>query len=312
MATATHGKRFDGEGPAWCDRSVIDAPLVRRLLASQLPHWASLPLKRLEPAGSDNVIYLLGDDLSVRLPRGDWAAGQAEKEFRWLPQLAPQLPLAIPVPVALGSPGEGYPWHWSVSRWLEGETATIGGLADADKTAAELADFVRALQRMPSDETLVPGPHNDFIGGPLARRDPGTRAAIEAVDGVFDSSALTAVWDAALAAPQWSRPPVWIHGDLHPGNLLTIDGQLSAVLDFGGLGVGDPACDLLIAWTLLPASARETFRAALDVDEATWARGRGYALSTGLNAYTAYAATNPLVAASTRHQIAETLTDFRP
>lgn len=289
---------------------VIDAPLVERLLASQLPHLASLPLKRLEPAGSDNVIYRLGDDLSVRLPRGDWSTGQPRKEFQWLPRLAPRLPVAVPTPVALGSPGEGYPWYWCVSRWLEGETATIGGLADADETAVELAEFVKALQRMPSDETLAPGPHNSFIGAPLARRDPGTRDAIVAVDGVFDSAALTAVWDAAMAAPPWSRPPVWIHGDLHPGNLLTVDGRLGAVLDFGGLGVGDPACDLLIAWTLLPASARETFRATLDVDDDTWARGRGYALSTGLNAYTAYAATNPRVAENTRYQITETLKDF--
>lgn len=131
------------------------------------------------------------------------------------------------------------------------------------------------------------------------------------MDGVFDGTALTEVWNAAMAAPPWSRPPVWIHGDLHPGNLLTVNGDLSAVLDFGGLGVGDPACDLLIAWTLLPSSARETFRAALDVDDATWARGRGYALSTGLNAYTAYAATNPRVAENTRHQITETLKDSR-
>jgi aminoglycoside phosphotransferase (APT) family kinase protein len=289
--------------------AAIDAALVRRLIASQFPHWAHLPLKRLEPAGSDNVIYRLGEAMSVRLPRGAWAAGQAEKEYRWLPRLAPHLPLAIPAPLALGTPAGDYSWHWSVSRWLEGETATIGGLADPERTAAELAGFVNSLQRIAAVAALAPGPHNDFIGEPLARRDRRTRAAIAAADGTFDSTALMTIWDAALAAPAWDRPPVWFHGDLHTGNLLTVDGHLSAVLDFGGLGVGDPACDLVIAWTLLPHTARTTFRTALQVDEATWARGRGWALTTGLTAYTTYAATNPLVAKNTHHQITEVLTD---
>ncbi|MER6761691.1 MULTISPECIES: aminoglycoside phosphotransferase family protein [Amycolatopsis] len=285
--------------------------LVRRLLAAQLPELAGLPLARLDPAGSDNVIYRLGTELSVRLPRGEWAAGQPEKEARCLPRLAPHLPLAIPEPIALGSPTEGYPWHWSVSRWLPGSPPDIGGLPHPDQTAAELARFVAALHRIPADAALAPGPHNGFIGAPLARRDTETRVAIAETADVFDSSALTAIWDAALAAPPWPHPPVWVHGDLHPGNLLMADGRVSAVLDFGGLGVGDPACDALIAWTLLPASAREIFRAESGFDEDTWTRGRGYALCTGLNAYTAYAATNPRVAASTRHQITETVADFQ-
>ncbi|MET9232380.1 aminoglycoside phosphotransferase family protein [Lentzea sp. NPDC003310] len=289
------------------ENPVIDAALVQRLLAAQMPELSALPLTLLDPAGSDNVIFRLGDDLSVRLPRGDWATGQPRKEFLWLPRLAPLLPVPVPTTVALGEPGEGYPWHWCVSRWLDGETPAIGGLADPDNTAVELAEFVKALHRAPADESLVPGPHNNFIGAPLARRDPGTRRTIAAVAGVFDTGALTAVWDAAVAAPEWSGPPVWVHGDLHPGNLLTVDGRLSAVLDFGGLGVGDPACDLLIAWTLLPAPSREVFRAVLDVDDDTWTRGRGYALSTGLNAYSHYAATNPRVARATTHQITEAL-----
>ncbi|WP_275292837.1 aminoglycoside phosphotransferase family protein [Amycolatopsis sp. La24] len=287
-----------------------DETLVKRLLAAQLPELAALPLSRLDPAGSDNVLYRLGDELSVRLPRGEWAAGQPEKESRWLPRLAPHLPLAIPEPVALGAPGEGYPWHWSVSRWLPGSPPDIGGLACPARIAAELARFVAALHRIPADPSLAAGPHNGFIGAPLARRDAETRAAIAETD-VFDSAALTAVWDAALAAPPWPHPPVWVHGDLHPGNLLIADGQISAVLDFGGLGVGDPACDALIAWTLLPPSAREIFRAESGLDEDSWTRGRGYALSTGLNAYTAYAATNPRVAASTKYQIMATLADFQ-
>lgn len=285
--------------------------MVKRLLAAQLPELAALPLSRLDPAGSDHVIYRLGDSLSVRLPRGEWAAGQPEKESRWLPRLAPHLPVAIPDPVALGAPGEGYPWQWSVSRWLTGSPPEIGSLPRPDRTATELARFVAALRQIPVDTSLASGPHNGFIGAPLVRRDADTRVAIAATAGIFDSAALTAVWDAALAAPPWPHPPVWVHGDLHPGNLLMADGHLNAVLDFGELGVGDPACDALIAWTLLPPAAREIFRAESGLDDDAWTRGRGYALSTGLNAYTAYAATNPRVAASTRHQITETLADFR-
>jgi len=290
---------------------VIDAALIRRLLSAQLPGLAELPLRRLTSAGSDNVIYRLGDDLAVRLPRGSWSTGQPRKEFQWLPRLAPELPLPVPTPVALGEPGEGYPWYWCVSRWLDGEIATIGGLADEAGAAAELAEFVEALHRIPAEPALEPGPHNSFIGAPLVRRDASTRASIAQTGDVFDTAGLTEVWEKALAAPPWNGPPVWIHGDLHPGNLLTVDGRLSAVLDFGGLGAGDPACDLLVAWTLLSASAREIFRTALGVDDATWARGRGYALSTGLNAYTAYAATNPRIAANTGYQIAETLKEVR-
>lgn len=270
--------------------------LARRLVDAQFPRWRDLPLTRLEPAGSDNLIFRLGDELAVRLPN-EWAAGQAAKENRLLPRLAPHLPLAIPVPVGVGVPALGFPWHWSVSRWLDGDTATVDGLADPAETAADLAGFLKALQGLDTGDTTADE------GDPLADRDADTRRSIAAVAGVFDTDALTEVWDDALAAPGWEGPPVWHHGDMHNGNLLTVDGRLSAVIDFGGLGVGDPACDLVVAWTLFDGDAREVFRAALGVDDATWARGRGWAVSTGLNAYTAYAATRPDVVANTTRQI---------
>ncbi|MER7756285.1 aminoglycoside phosphotransferase family protein [Kitasatospora sp. NPDC097643] len=297
----------------------IGAGLVRRLLAGRFPEWAGLSLQRVEPGGSDHVIFRLGEELSVRLPRGDWAAGQAAKEYTWLPRLAPELPLAIPVPVAVGEPAAGYPWHWSVARWLDGAVPAadppnglaapsgLDALADLDDAARQLAGFLTALQGIPPEESLAPGEHNGFLGAPLAERDAGTRADIDAVKGEFDAGALTALWDAALAAPGWDKPPVWFHGDLHTGNLLARDGRLSAVIDFGGLGVGDPACDLVIAWTLLTADTRRTFRAALGVDDATWLRGRGWALTTGLNAHATYAATSPRIAANTRRQITAAL-----
>ncbi|MEV0345624.1 aminoglycoside phosphotransferase family protein [Nonomuraea sp. NPDC050680] len=280
-------------------RPSIDAALVRRLVDAQFPQWAELPLKLLEPAGSDHVIYRLGEELSVRLPRHTGAIGQAEKEYEWLPRLAPHLPLAIPVPVGVGEPGYGYPWPWAVSRWLDGEVATVETLASSSEAAVELAEFLAALQRFAPEDA---GARDDLTGRPLADRDRATRAAIAQVSTTFDAEAMTELWDAALSVPGWDRPPVWYHGDFHTGNLLTADGRLSAVIDFG-----DPACDLTVAFTLMSAESRAAFRAALGVDDDTWTRGRGWALATGLNAYTSYAATNSRVATQTTRQITEAL-----
>ncbi|WP_392673727.1 aminoglycoside phosphotransferase family protein [Streptomyces sp. LN785] len=288
-------------------RPSIDAALVRQLVDAQFPRWAKLPLKLLDPAGSDHVIYRLGEELSVRLPRHAGAVGQARKESEWLPLLAPHLPLAIPVPVGVGEPGFGYPWPWAVSRWLDGEVATAEALADSSRAAVQLAQFLTALQELAPEGFSFEDAGADLTGGLLADRDRATRAAIADVDGVFDAAAMTELWESALSAPGWDRPPVWFHGDLHTGNLLTADGRLSAVIDFGGLGIGDPACDLTIAFTLMSAGSRAVFRATLGVDEATWTRGRGWALATGLNAYTSYAAADPVVAAQTTRQITEAL-----
>ncbi|MFI9787250.1 aminoglycoside phosphotransferase family protein [Kitasatospora sp. NPDC051984] len=281
-------------------RVLIDAALARRLVDVQFPQWAGLPLTPLEAAGSDHAIFRLGGELAVRLPRHADAVGQAQKELEWLPRLAPRLPLAVPVPVAVGRPGFGYPWPWGVSRWLDGEVATVEVLGESAGAAVQLAGFLRALQGC-----AVGG--GERTGEELAERDEDTRAAIAALGGVFDGAAMTELWDAALAAPGWGRPPVWCHGDFHTGNLLTSGGRLRAVIDFGGLGLGDPACDLTIAFTLMSPASRAAFRDALGVDEATWTRGRGWALTTGLNAYTHYAAANPRVAAQTTRQITEAL-----
>lgn len=288
-------------------RPAIDAALARRLVDAQFPQWAGLPLTLLEPAGSDHVIYRLGEELSVRLPRHAGAIGQAKKEFAWLPRLAPHLPLAVPVPMGVGDPGFGYPWPWAVSGWLDGEVATVEGLGGSARVAVQLAEFLTALQQFAPENVPAGDGGGDLDAGSLAERDRATRAAIAEVGGAFDAAAMTQVWDAALSAPGWGRPPVWFHGDFHTGNLLTVDGRLSAVIDFGGLGMGDPACDLTIAFTLMSAGSRAAFRAALGVDDATWARGRGWALTTALNAYTSYAATNPRVAAQTTRQITEAL-----
>ena len=290
-----------------------DESLVRRLLAAQFPQWANLPIAPVPSAGTDNAIYRLGEEMAVRLPRIHWATGQAEKEHRWLPFLAPHLPLAIPVPLALGAPDEGYPWHWSIAPWLEGENASVDRIADLREAAADLARFVVALQRVDPSDGPRAGPANFFRGVPLADRDAGVRAAIAAVASRpeidLDTGALIAAWEAALRAPAWHGLPVWIHGDLLPGNLLVAGGRLSAVIDFGCLGVGDPAADLSVAWTLFSGESQEVYRAALGVDDATWARGRGWAL-TSVIALPYYWDTNPVLVAYARRAIAEALADY--
>ena len=299
------------------DEVDIDQRLVRRLVDGQFPRWAGLALERVASAGTDNALYRLGADLVVRLPRIGWAVDDVAKEQRWLPRLAPGLPAAIPEPLGQGEPAHGYPWSWSVYRWLDGANPVVGGLADPAGLASDLARFVRALHRV--DPAAGPRSHRS---GPLHGQEESTRAALaalavpavlagleESLPGTVDLDAVTQVWEAALEVPAWSGPPVWVHGDLSPGNLLLAGGRLSAVIDFGAVGVGDPACDQIVAWNLLPASAREVFRTELGVDDAMWERGRGWALSIALVALPYYHRTNPVLADSARHVIAEVLAD---
>jgi len=283
-----------------------DAQLLGRLLAAQFPQWAGLPLTPVPSAGTDNALYRLGSDMVMRLPRIDWAIGQAEKERRWLPRLAPHLPLAIPEQLARGEPGEGYPWPWSIYRWLPGESATLARLNDPCRAAGQMARFVTALWQVDATDGPPAAEHN-LRGAPLALRDEPTRAAIAALAGVIDTGKATVVWEAALEAPNWEREPVWFHGDLLSGNVLVEQGRLSAVIDFGGLAVGDPACDLMIAWSLFSGASREVFRVETTVDEATWLRGRGCALSQAAIFIPYYWQTNPVGVKNARRMIAELL-----
>jgi len=255
----------------------IDASLVRRLVAAQFPQWANLPLRPIEPGGWDNRTFRLGAHMIVRLPSAEAYAAQVTKEHRWLPKLAPLLPLPIPVPLAMGVPGADYPWPWSVYRWLEGEIAAVGRIVDLPEFATTLGQFLVALQRIDRTAGPPPGLHNFFRGGPLSVYDHETRRAIAALGRRVDADAATEVWEAALATA-WREPPVWVHGDVSAGNLLVNNGRLSAVIDFGCSGVGDPACDLSIAWTFFRGCSRDAFRATLPLDQATWARGRGWTL----------------------------------
>ncbi|MGH3373101.1 MAG: aminoglycoside phosphotransferase family protein [Actinoallomurus sp.] len=266
----------------------VDTGLVRRLVAGQFPHWAGLPVVPVDLSGVDNATYRLGEDMSVRLPRLPRWIGQVEREQRWLPWLAPQLPLPVPVPLARGVAAEGYPFPWSVYRWLDGENAAPESIEDPIRAAKDLAGFMAALHGLDPAGGPPPESSNGFRGVPMGdERDSAAvetriRPRIAALEGLVDTGAVTAVWEAALAAPPWDGPPVWIHGDPAPTNMLAQDGRLSAVIDFGTLAVGDPACDLIAAWTFVPAEARGVYRETLEVDDATWARGRGWGLTSCL------------------------------
>ncbi|MFI0929834.1 aminoglycoside phosphotransferase family protein [Streptomyces sp. NPDC021012] len=285
----------------------IDTALVERLIAAQFPDWAGLPVREVDSAGTDNAVFRLGDELAVRLPKADWAEGQAEKEQRWLPHLAPHLPLPVPVPVGRGVPGEGYGRAWSVFAWLDGDDAYDAPITDLAHAAVELGRFGRSLRAV------------DAAGGPASSRGgpvtgwedgnlPGAVRELGA-EGVVDTELAMETWESVLRLPQWDGPPVWTHGDLLPGNLLSHGGRLGAVIDFGCLGVGDPAVDTMPAWSLLTADTRPLFREASRVDDATWARGRGWALCWGLVTEHYYREKNPVLAAVAHRTWSEALAD---
>ena len=255
----------------------IDATLVRRLIAAQFPQWADCAIAPVEPNGWDNRTFRLGDDLSVRLPSAECYVAQVEKEHRWLPVLGPRLPVAIPQPVAKGEPGEGYPWCWSVYRWLEGESAAVARIGDVTEFAIALASFLKKLRSLDASDGPPAGSHNFFRGGRVSTYDQEMRDAIATLRDRIDTKSVQAIWDRAIAST-WQHPPVWVHGDMHATNLLVRDGKLAAVIDFGCCGTGDPACDYAIAWTFFSGRSRRAFRDALTIDDATWDRSRGWAL----------------------------------
>jgi aminoglycoside phosphotransferase (APT) family kinase protein len=288
------------------DEVETDAALVRRLLAGQFPRWADLPIKLVASYGTDHDIYRLGEDLAVRLPRIGWATGQAAKEAEWLPRLAAHLPLAVPVQLAMGHPAEGYPFDWSVYEWLPGENAN-GTLDDLCQAAVDLAAFVHALRGV--DPTGAPPRPRGGRGGPLAECDEDVRRSIAQLGDRIEGQLALRSWEESLGVGPWSAREVWVHGDLLPGNLLVVDGQLSAVIDFGCLNVGDPACDLQPAWNVFAGDNRARFRAELDVDDASWLRGRGWALCQAVMALPYYWDTNPGMIRQATHALRQVLAD---
>jgi aminoglycoside phosphotransferase (APT) family kinase protein len=282
----------------------IDASLVGRLLADQFPQLAGLPVRVVQPAGTVNAIYRLGDDLYARLPRVRGWARVLDKESRWLPVLAPQLSLQIPRPVGTGRPGIGYPFSWAIYRWINGRPYADELVNDEDRAAEDLAHFVTELRRI---DPVAGAPR----GGrrPLGELDAATREAIAAARDLIDSDAATAAWDRALRAPAWDGEPAWIHGDLLRSNLLVDGGRLCGVIDFGSAGVGDQAADVVAAWSVFGRTGRDTFRRALAVDNGTWDRARGYALHQAALIIPYYRRTNLEFAALARRTVAEVLSD---
>jgi aminoglycoside phosphotransferase (APT) family kinase protein len=259
------------------EKGDITAEFVAGLVAEQFPQWADLPVVPVKLDGWDNTTFRLGGDLSVRLPSADAYVAQIDKERRWLPILARHLPIRIPEPVAMGKPGGGFPRPWSIYRWIEGDPASADRIDTPRAFASELAGFLAALYAIDASAGPAPGKHNFFRGGPVDTYDAQSRESIALLADEIDCDAATAAWDAAVAT-KWNRPPVWVHGDVTASNLLVEDGSLRAVIDFGCAAVGDPACDLVMAWTFFTDQSRALFRSGLALDDATWARGRGWAL----------------------------------
>lgn len=276
------------------DEVTIADDAVRRLLAAQLPEWADLPVRRLPPVGTDNQLFRLGDELAVRMPRIHWAADSAVWEHTWLPRLAPYVPVTVPAPLALGEPGEGYPWHWTVVPWVEGATPTAESF-DPTEWAESLGHVVRTVREAPA---MGAPPVTEGRGGPLEALDEWVRTWTARADpSEVDPDAVLAVWEDALDAPGWDGDPCWFHGDLHEGNLLVRDGHLAAVIDWGTAGRGDPAIELNAMWGYLPAEVADAYRAAVGLDEAAYRRARGYALAPNISGWTYYRTTSPQMSA---------------
>jgi aminoglycoside phosphotransferase (APT) family kinase protein len=282
----------------------VSADLVRQLVARQHPDLARLPVEVLAN-GWDNLICRLGDDLAVRLPRRAAAAELIRHEQRWLPVLVARLPLAIPAPVRVGGPALGYPWHWSIVPLLPGQIAGLSPPADPVDAAVSLGRFLGALHEpAPAD-----APVNLFRGVPLADRTAAFESRLHQLAADVDVGAARLAWAEALAAPRWAGPPLWLHGDLHPANILVDRGRISGVIDFGDITAGDPATDLSVAWALLPGAAHAAFRAAYQdaggpgSAGGIWLRARGWALGLAI-AILASSADNAVMAAIGRRGLA--------
>lgn len=287
----------------------IDTGQVGLLVADQFPEWAGLPLEPVASTGTDNVMLALGDRLVVRLPRTADAASSLSKEWKYPRMLGPQLPVPVPIPLAQGVSGRGYPWPWTVSGWLEGENPAPGHAYGTD-LALDLARFIRVLHGADVGTEATKEALWSYRGGRLAARDAATRAAIASCAGLLDVPLLSAAWDAARQVVEGAGEQTWIHTDLQPGNLLIAEARLAGVIDWGGIAIGDPAVDLIVAWNLLEDKGRAAFRDAVGVDQATWERGRAWALSIGIIAYPYYVHTNPALARVSRYQIEQVVADI--
>jgi aminoglycoside phosphotransferase (APT) family kinase protein len=264
--------------------NTITVDLVAKLINEQFPAWSDLEIRPVKCSGHDNRTFHLGEHMSVRLPSAAAYAPQVEKEQRWLPILAKELTLPISTPLAKGEPSETYPWPWSINKWVEGETLTYQNINDLNQVARDLGAFLIELQSIEASGGPLAGEHNFYRGGSLAVYDEESRHALEQNKDVFNEGKLKKIWETALDS-KWNSQPVWVHGDIAPGNILIENGGICAVIDFGILGVGDPACDAAMAWNFFDKDSRKVFKDVLKMDEGTWNRARGWALWKALITY---------------------------
>ena len=254
----------------------ITVDLAKKLIFEQFPQWSHLEIKPVKNSGHDNRTFHLGDDLTIRLPSGKEYEPQIQKEAKWLPVLAQPLSLPITAPVAKGKPTPEYPLAWSINRWLVGETVTHTNV-DLQKFAIELARFLKELEAINAENGPQAGAHNFYRGGDLAVYIEEFEQALTQLPAGPQRNHYQDIWTTALAT-KWEKKPVWVHGDIAVGNLLVNDGHLSGVIDFGILGTGDPACDLVMAWTFFDSKSRKAFKEEMGLDDTTWQRGKGWAL----------------------------------
>jgi aminoglycoside phosphotransferase (APT) family kinase protein len=286
----------------------IDVDLVSKLINSQFPEWSNLDIKPVKKSGNDNRTFHLGNSMSIRLPSDLAYVPQVEKEQKWLPILAKQLSTPISEPLAKGLPNKDYPYPWSVNKWVDGETLTLENIGDLNQFANDLGSFLVDLQSIDATDGPLAGEHNFYRGGNIGVYDEEFRDAINHTN-TFDKHLLKEIWELALDS-KWAKEPVWVHGDIAPGNILIKNGRLFAVIDFGILGVGDPSCDAAMAWTFFDESSRKTFKNALNFDEDTWNRARGWALWKTLITYNYNEKFNKTIADESFNMIKVILNDF--
>ena len=299
--------------PAADDRLIIKQSLARHLINSQFPQWRDLALQSIPINGWDNVTFRLGDQMKVKFPTAERYAAQVAKEHRWLPYLAASLKIKTPSPVAVGKPDDHYPFPWAIQTWIAGDLASSENVPDLISLAMELAEFLLALQRVPAGSGPPPGEHNFFRGGSLQVYDSETRECLDRLKGELDRETATAVWETALAS-SFNAAGCWVHGDVAPNNLLVVDGHLEAVIDFGCSAVGDPACDLVIAWTLFEGESRDAFHSTIGANREMWARARGWALWKAvlqLSAQSGKGSGSPGVGARLHRLINDLLSEYR-
>src|SRR3990167_181520 len=257
----------------------VSVSLIKNLIFEQFSQWKNLPIKEVEVQGWDNRTFRLGSEMLIRMPSAECYAVKVEKEQKWLPILAKHLSIKIPEPIAMGKPSKDYPWNWSIYKWIEGKSANTLNVneKDLENIAKQVDQFLNELHKIDTAGAPSPGKHNFYRGGDLSVYDKETRSAIEKLKTFISAENVLKVWEKALGSA-WNKNPIWIHGDLSAGNILIQNNRLVGIIDFGGTAVGDPACDLVIAWTFLKNKSRKIFKANVNLDNDTWTRARGWAL----------------------------------